>query len=97
MERRPCGKLKGTEDCRVFDRVGYCFEDEHHKYFPKADYQTSTEKQFRELEENKIYGCRDKHNEDHATQPIPTKPELFFMVEAIKAARRAKKDRRKAA
>ena len=63
------------------------FEDLHHFYYPKADYKTKTEKQFRELPENKGYLCRCLHNFIHSTQEPPEKPTLEFMREAIRKSR----------
>lgn len=57
--------------------------DVHHFYYPRKDYKTKTEKEFRNLPENKGYVCRCLHNFIHATQEPPVKPTLDFMLDAI--------------
>lgn len=77
-ERR-CGE---EVECRLRDTIG-CFEDVHHDYYPKRDYRTQIEKQFRELPENKQRMCRQQHNDIHATNGNPEKPSLEEMRLAI--------------
>ncbi len=60
-----------------------CFTDLHHLYFPRRDYKTNVEKQFRNLPENKEQLCRAEHNERHATEPPPLKPSRDEMLGAI--------------
>lgn len=59
------------------------FSDEHHLFFPKRDYQTRVERDFRELPENKAQLCRYEHNQIHATGVIPEKPSRGDMIQAI--------------
>ena len=59
------------------------FTDTHHLYFPRRDYQTKTEKQYRELPHHKVVICRNEHNELHAEYQPPTKPSQAEMVRAI--------------
>lgn len=92
MEYFPC-QNRNTNRCRVFRNTGECHEDVHHVYFPKRDYITPTEKRWRNLDENKELTCRDRHNEIHATQSPPTRPEIAFMAAAL---RRAKDQRKRA-
>lgn len=82
MERKPCVP---SWDCPYLDKG--CFEDIDHKYFPKRAYKTEVEREFRELDENKTKVCRRLHDQRHATERIPEKPDLDFMKRAIRRAR----------
>lgn len=70
-----------TTDCPYF---GSCHEDTHHEYWPKRDYQTKVEKVFRTI--HKVELCRRVHEELHATQLPPEKPEYEVMVQDILSA-----------
>ena len=59
------------------------FTDVHHLYHPRADYRSPIEKQYRELPHHKVQICRNEHNEIHATEKPPTKPDRAEMVRAI--------------
>lgn len=84
MERLPCDpEIVGTERCALYRKIGKCFIDVHHLYHPRKDYKTPVEKQFRELDENKVEMCRDWHNADHAVFAAPTKPVLEAMQATI--------------
>ena len=62
---------------------GRCRQDIHHEYWPKADYKTSVEKEFRELEINKEFICRALHNAIHARNRQSDKPSRATMLGAI--------------
>lgn len=59
------------------------FSDSHHLYYPSSDYQTRVEKDYRELPHHKVQLCRNEHQEIHASQEPPTKPDRAEMVRAI--------------
>lgn len=82
MEFVPCPP-EMREQCRVSEAIGYCFEDVHHDFFPSCNYKTSVEKQFRELEVNKVVICRAIHNTIHSTQRSVEKPTRDKMLGAI--------------
>lgn len=84
MEKLPCSN---QENCRLKDTKMGCFEDVHHLYFPRRDYTTPEEREFRNLSENKVEMCREWHNTDHAVFEAPSKPDLEFMQLAILEAR----------
>lgn len=81
MERYPCDDpLPG---CRYDPPFG----DVHHKWFPRHEYTTPTEKKFRNLECNVVRGiCRCMHDLEHLKRP-PRKPTLEVMRQAIENAR----------
>jgi hypothetical protein len=94
MERRPCSN---QDSCPLFQSRSSCFEDVHHLFYPANQYRTGVAKEFRELDENKVRICRQEHNDTHATELPPEKPELDDMRDAITASRfalRALKNRR---
>lgn len=59
------------------------FTDTHHLYHPASNYRTKIEKKYRELPSHKVQLCRNEHNEIHATQEAPTKPDRNEMLRAI--------------
>jgi hypothetical protein len=59
------------------------FSDQHHQWWPAAQYAGGIAKVFRELPEYKEQRCRNEHQELHATQAPPIKPERAFMIQAI--------------
>lgn len=79
MENVPC---QPDEGCRYYPD---CFEDVDHLYWPRRNYKTQVEKQFRELDENKTLVCRALHEERHATERPPQKPPREVMIQAIAA------------
>lgn len=87
MERFPCDPAR---ECRLRDTIG-CFEDVHHRQWPRRSYRSQTEKNYRELDENKELTCRDRHNEIHATTPPPEKPPTSIMLAAVAMARVVKR------
>lgn len=82
MEHNPCSP-EIRENCRVFQAVGECFEDLHHDYWPRRDYKTKVEKEFRGLQINERMICRALHNTIHATQMPPIKPTRDQMLGVI--------------
>lgn len=83
MERIPCTP---NPECKY---AGRCFEDIDHIYWPAKDYTTPVEKEFRELPENKQLICRVLHEQRHATEQPPLKPDRETMLLAINGIRRA--------
>ena len=86
MERFPCSP-EDRENCRVFGLEGRCYEDVHHEYWPKSEYKTRIEREFRLLDENKILVCRALHNEIHARRRQSEKPSRNEMLRIINEAR----------
>jgi len=66
MEKLPC---INQNVCPLADTRRGCFEDVHHLYWPQNRYRTQLEKEFRELDENKVRICRAEHNELHDVRP----------------------------
>lgn len=77
MEGVPCTR---QDECRY---APSCYQDSHHVYFPRRDYKTKIEKQFRNLPENLVEMCRNDHDNLHATQTPPEKPSRDEMLVAI--------------
>lgn len=74
-------------DCRYDKRceVGNAYhQNRHHLYWPKCNYRTDLESEFREHPDNSEYLCRLKHDLLHARTPPPTKPTRAFMLEWLK-------------
>lgn len=80
MEFIPC---ENQDICRLADTQRGCFEDVHHKFWPRRAYRSTVEKEFRELDENKVKLCRDLHDAEHALWEIPDKPDIRLMRLAI--------------
>lgn len=73
MENLPCPpEIKNQ--CPIFDLEGECYEDRHHLYWPASEYSSRIEKQFRQLDSNKITICRWLHNTVHLVTLPPEKP-----------------------
>ena len=75
-------KCHSLRPCGLRDTIG-CFEDVHHKFWPKSNYKTPIAQEFRNLPENKEKICRTVHNEQHSTNVIPEKPSIAEMKKAI--------------
>lgn len=90
MERIPC-QFANTDACDLYRQTGRCFEDDHHLFYPRAEYKTKTERNFRLLGANIIRICRNLHNIEHAIFPKPEKPDEDVMLAAIQD----QKDKRK--
>lgn len=80
-ERVPCEQ---SPDCKYFE-VG-CWEDIHHLFYPRGDYDTPLEHKFRNLPENKQQICRYEHERIHFEQLPPTKPSFEVMEHAVSIA-----------
>lgn len=73
-------------DCHYAELKGGCFSDEHHLFFPRVDYHDIMGSEFRNLPENKEDICRWDHDEIHATELPPQKPDREHMLGAIVTA-----------
>lgn len=69
-------------DCPYRSQVG-CESNKHHQYWPRRDYKTSLEKEFRELPENKEQICKWLHQLIHENSEPPEKPNVQDMIRAI--------------
>ena len=67
------------QDCK-YEGTPECLITQHHLYWPRPDYTTKLEKDFRNLPQNKEPLSRCDHDELHATQDPPEKPSTDFMV-----------------
>lgn len=83
MERVPC-PAANTTVCPIYQQEGECYEDRHHIYWPSSEYSTRTEKEFRQLEVNKITICRWLHNTIHAVVLPPEHPSVPEMRRTIR-------------
>lgn len=72
-----------NEQCRYYDSALGCYASIHHLYWPRRDYKTSVEKEFRNLPQNKELMCRQEHDELHVTEQTPHKPKREEMLAAI--------------
>lgn len=88
MERQPCPP-EMRERCRVFESEGRCYEDVHHENWPRNDYKTEIEREFRELDSEKILICRALHNAIHARKRKSDKPTRNEMLDAIQKEKRS--------
>jgi hypothetical protein len=61
--------------------------DVHHLYHPRRAYKKEVDREFRNLDENKVYICRNLHNIEHAVFEPPEKPDRELMGMAIEEAR----------
>lgn len=75
-------------DCKYFNSPTGCFTDTHEIYYPRRDYKTAIEKQFRKLGCNVVKICRRVHDEIHAQNPngVP-KPSREEMLQTIQLDR----------
>lgn len=64
-----------------------CYSDTHHLFYPRSEYRTKLEKDFRNLDENKVVICRFEHDQIHASLEVPEKPTREVMVQIIQSAR----------
>lgn len=80
LEGSPCNSER---ECQLRDTIG-CYEDLHHEAFPRALFLGIgvVGIVFRELPENKVRGCRQLHNDEHALG-IPEVPSEQLMLLAI--------------
>lgn len=73
-----CPKFEDRE-CRYAE----CFSDIHHLYFPGNMFKTMLERTFRELPINKREELRCEHDEIHAKNEPPEKPDIPTMRSAV--------------
>ena len=84
MEKWPCDPdRRDTDRCPIYRKLGKCFLDVHHKYYPRVWYTRPHERKFRNLEVNKVLACRALHDDFHATNHPPVKPWKERMIEAL--------------
>lgn len=69
--------------CPIYEQEGECYEDKHHVYWPASEYNGRVDKEFRQLEVNKLTICRWLHNTIHALALPPEKPTRHDMREVI--------------
>lgn len=69
------------EGCKYRD-TDQCILTTHHIFWPAFEYATRTEKQFRQLETNKMELPRCEHDQEHL-MPAPPKPPRSFMLSEI--------------
>lgn len=72
-------KYAGTPECLI---------TKHHNYWPSALFSTLVERHFVNLPENISMERRCEHDEIHATQEPPEKPDVMTMVYAIEQSER---------
>jgi len=82
----PLAKVNGGRGCK---------EDIHHRYWPRRRYVNKLEKTFRQLLPNTVKICRRLHEEIHATESPPDKPDHEFMSRAIGLATRTRRNLKK--
>lgn len=88
MERVPCDpEFRNTDKCELYRKIGKCFLDIHHLYHPRSDYKKPVDREFRNLDENKVRMCRNLHNIEHSVFEPPTKPDREIMKLAIEEDR----------
>lgn len=75
--------MANTPGCPFIDTERGCKSNKHHKYFPSKSYKTKLEKDFRELQDNKVQMCMWMHNVLHASTPPPEKPPREEMLKAV--------------
>lgn len=83
MERFPCVM---QDICPLRDTRKGCFEDVHHKVYPRRAYQRGIAAAYRELDENKELTCRWRHNEVHASQEPPERLPIEEMHRIVNEA-----------
>lgn len=92
MEQMPCPEsICDTDECPVFRQLGKCGLNTHHLIFPKRLFKSKVEKEYRELDENKIKVCQQIHRMIHCNQPALTKadkPTRDEMLAAIDESKR---------
>lgn len=79
MERIPCNP---ETECKYRELAIGCHMSRHHLFWPRRDYRKEIAREFRNLDENKVYVCRAIHDEYHLEEP-PEKPSLGEMRQAL--------------
>ena len=72
----PC---QPTMECPYRLRNGGCHEDTHHQFYPDNQYHGTLERTFKNLPRFMIEVCRRLHDDIHATEPTPVKPDRDYM------------------
>lgn len=75
MERVPC---EPNPRCKFYKRDG-CYQNLHHLFYPRRNYTTSLEKQFRADPRNILRMCRREHEQLHYRENPPEKPSIQEM------------------
>lgn len=78
-----------SPECKYFESKHGCRTNIHHLYWPKRDYTTPIQREFRELPENKESLCMAEHDDKHRFESPPTMPSRDEMLVAINGMRRA--------
>jgi len=78
-----------SPECRYWKNKHGCRQNTHHLYYPKNDYTTPVEKEFRELQDNKVVLCMVEHDQLHKIEQPPMKPSRDEMLMVINGIRRA--------
>jgi len=86
MEYFPCTP---TPDCPYYKTTAGCHESIHHELYPANDYRGAVERTFRNLDQNKTDICRRLHDQIHATETPPDKPDFEEMRQAVITADQA--------
>ena len=58
-----------------------CFQDSHHRFWPRKAYVTRLEREFRGMFQVKLWRCQ--HMQIHRTTPPPPKPHPVVMQTII--------------
>lgn len=77
MSWQPCASM--CEGCPLSKP----YSDQHHLAYYRPDYISRVERQWRELEFNKIDICRCLHNAIHTSGYVPDKPSREVMLQEI--------------
>lgn len=80
MDNIPCST---QEQCRLKNSKLGCRVDIHHLFYPARDYAKGVDKEFRELDENKVVMCRALHEDIHYLEDAPDKPTRTEMLQAL--------------
>jgi len=85
LERLPCDP---SAPCPLRDSERGCFEDIHHRFYPRRTYEAlgAVAITFRELPENKDRRCRNLHKIEHAISEPPELPDRELMPPATEEA-----------
>lgn len=79
---------KNRPDCPWRDRKLGCHVIKHHLYWPESDYTEPLEREFRELDVNRVEMCKqDEENVHRAFPNGPPKPTLEVMNHIVERER----------
>lgn len=79
MERVPCNP---EIPCKYRELAIGCHMSRHHAFWPRNIYRKEIDREFRNLDENKVYICRQQHDDIHLEEP-PEKPCRDDMLRAL--------------